>query len=165
MSYNETDEYVAIMRRETTRYETLPWWRVFARTRQMGRLRTAAADVAYAGREVRMPETSRSKIPDLAIDAIFSIPAIICCFVVIIVAIVWACIAFSGPPKPLAPGIIQRGFTFIIPSGYIQRANYSDADPGSLCDRIPTYGQHDHYAMSPQKDGTIKIVCDPNSSS
>lgn len=170
---DEREEYAAIMRREVTRYESLPLWRVLARTRRMAAVRRAAADLAYAGCNPKIPKTARVKF----LHALrhwwksFALRFHIKTLVTIAAAvaalsgfIAWG-LSLGGPPKPLAPGITQRGFTFIVPPGYIQRANYADAEPGALCDRIPAYGSYDDYKMTTRQDGAIVIVCDPNSSS
>lgn len=170
---DEKAEYTAIMRKEVTRYSNLPWWRVLKRTRQMARVRTAAADVSYAGSTVTMPPTARIRFWAWLWDNVIDTMAAYTIFWVVVIlsaigGFAWVCVvgvsALDSPSKPLAPGITQRGFTYTIPPGYIQRVNYGDADPDELCDRLPDYGSYDDFEMTTAKDGTIVIVCDPNKS-
>lgn len=161
---NERDEYTAIMRRESTRYKNLPWWRVYARTKQMGQVRRAAANASYAGVNIDVPRSARSlvfyktkrffahELTWLALVAVAMTTG----------GYFFVKVLNGGPPKPLAPGITQRGYQFIIPAGYAQRDNYEDADPSNLCDRIPAYGGYDEFHMEERRDGSIVITCDPD---
>lgn len=175
---DEREEYNAIFRKEVTLYEHTPPWRLLARTRRMGQVRRAAANLAYAGGNPSFPKPARANfvqgLKDGAVwvwdKVILDWPGFCAFWLGVILAIVFGMIqlvgwigTWGGPPKPLPQGITQTGFSFVVSSGFAQRANWKDAaNPEHLCDRIPGYGRYDDYRIKQRTDGSILIVCDPN---
>lgn len=178
---DEREEYNSIFRKEVTLYEHTPPWRIFARTRRMGHVRRAAANLAYAGGNPVFPSPARANFVKALRDVwdwvwdwiITDWPGVLALAVTVIIAIIFGMIqlvgwmgTWGGPPKPLPQGIAQTGFTFIVSPGFAQRANWQDAaDPGDLCDRIPGYGAYDNFKIKQRADGSILILCNPNKSS
>lgn len=174
---DEREEYTAIMRKEIMRYESTPPWRVLHRTRQMGRVRTAAADLAYAGGNPNIPKPARHDFvqgvksvwawfvnvvvldwPGFLMAILATIAAV---FTIIYFTFSWMA-TWGSPPKPLPQGIVQRGYSFIIPAGYAQTAAYENADVSDLCHRLPDWYDergNDDRTIKSRPDGSIVITC------
>ncbi len=174
----ERNEYNAIYRKEVTLYESTPPWRVFARTRRMGHVRRAAANLAYAGGSPNIPRPARADFVSAVGRSwkwvrdcvILDWPGFCLFWLGVIVAVVFGVIqlvgwigTWGGPPKPLPSGITQSGFQFLIPAGYVESAEYEEvANPVNLCERIPGYNNtYDDYTLKTRADGVIVVTCDP----
>jgi hypothetical protein len=173
--FNESQAYLDIFKREKAIYEATPAWHVVARASLRKKVRYAYGDAIGSGSNVAMPATALTKswaAFKRTWDNFWGdeLSFWLMCLAVLLglVVAIWWCTTWGlwdgDPPKPLPPGIQQRGYTFIIPPDYATRANYRDIKAGDLCKRLPRWESinGDDTESSSGKDGSIIIHCKMN---
>jgi hypothetical protein len=165
--YNEKQAYLDIFKREKAIYEATPAWHIVARASLRKKVRYAYGDAIGSGSNAAMPATALGKSWTAFKrfwDSEFIFWILVLGAILSVIAGIWWCTTWGlwrgDPPKPLPPGIQQRGYTFIIPPDYATRANYRDIKAGDLCSRLPRWeSRNDETRSSSGRDGSIIIRC------
>lgn len=176
LDYDEKQAYLEIFRREAAIYEATPARHFISRSKLRKKVRYAYGDVIGSGMEVSMPLTTAQAFwrdwgyiirrgwgHEFARGWLFVLTWITI-FAAICAVVLWLIIGvgvFEGdPPKPLPPGIQQRGYRFIIPPDYALRQNYKEIRASDLCKRLPRWDSgYDDTESHSARDGSIIILC------
>ncbi len=177
--YNEKQSYLEIFQRDAALYEATPPRSLIQRTKLRRKLRYSYADAVGKGNRISMPLTAWEARKDgfyaflrrgwgssFNRAWLFYLTIWTCIFAVAAVALYLILVVgiFTNPPKPLPPGIQQRGYSFIIPPNYATRANYKDIRANELCERLPQFDKSssrtgDEAIARSSRDGGIIIEC------
>lgn len=177
--YNEKQSYLEIFNRDRAIYEATPPRSFFARSKLRRKLRYSYGDAVGKGNNISMPLTawearkggwasivskgwgspySHGWLFWLLMWAMMLSAVAVGLYLIIAVGI------FDSHPKPLPPGIAQRGYTFVIPPNYATRANYKDIHANELCSRLPQFDTRPHSGdkaiARSARDGSIVIECE-----
>lgn len=176
--YSEKQSCLEIFKRDRAIYEATPPRSFFSRSKLRRKLRYSYGDAVGAGNNVSMPLTAwearkggwaatvrkgwgrsfnRGWLYWLTCWTAFFAAVAVALFLILVVGI------FESHPKPLPPGIVQKGYTFVIPPNYATRANYKDIHADDLCERLPQFdnvsSSGDEAEAHSARDGSIVIEC------